>query len=111
MAGQKRQVIALGGGFLMEPDNPALDLYVLSQARTARPAVSFLSTASGDADAHLVKFYSVFSGYDCCPSHLPLFKRTPRLRNYLLRQDVIYVGAAIRRASWRFGGIGAYRSC
>src|SRR5262249_5952107 len=85
MAGPKRQLIALGGGgFLVEPDNPALDLYILSQARTARPAVSFLSTASGDSDANLVKFYSAFSGYDCSPSHLPFFKRTPGLRDYLL---------------------------
>jgi peptidase E len=105
MTGRTRQVIALGGGgFLMEPDNPALDLYVLGQARTARPAVAFLGTAGGDPDSHLVKFYRAFTGYECRPSHLPFFQRTPKLRDYLLRQDVIYVGGGNTKsmlAVWR----------
>jgi peptidase E len=105
MTKRKRQVIALGGGgFLMEPDNPALDLYVLRQARTVRPTVAFLGTAGGDADSYLVKFYRAFSSYDCRPSHLPLFQRTPKLREYLVRQDVIYVGGGNTKsmlALWR----------
>jgi peptidase E len=98
-------VIALGGGgFSMEPDNPALDLYVLGQARTVQPRVAFLCTASGDADSYLVKFYRAFSGYDCRPSHLPFFQRTPKLRDYLLRQDIIYVSGGNTKsmlAIWR----------
>ncbi len=105
MTERKRQIIALGGGgFLMEPDNPALDLYVLGQARASRPAVSFLGTARGDADSNVVKFYSAFSEYDCRPSLLPLFQRTPNLRDYLLRQDIIYVGGGNTKsmlAVWR----------
>src|SRR5262249_41985541 len=101
----KRQVIALGGGgFLMEPDNPALDLYVLGQAPTVRPTFAFLGTASGDADSNLVKFYRAFPGYQCRPSHLPFFQRTPKLRDYLLRQDVFYVGGGNTKsmlAIWR----------
>jgi peptidase E len=98
-------VIAFGGGgFSMEPDNPALDLYVLRQARTAQPAVAFLCTARGDADSYLVKFYRAFTSYDCRPSHLPFFQRTPNLRDYLLRQDIIYVGGGNTKsllAIWR----------
>ena len=109
MTGRKRQVIALGGGgFLMEPDNPTLDLYVLNQARTAQPAVTFLGTARGDTDSCLVKFYTAFTSYACRPSHLPLFQRTPRLRDHLLRQDVIYVGGGNTKsmlAIWRDWGI------
>ncbi len=30
-----RQIIALGGGFSMEPDNPLLDLYILKQVNKA----------------------------------------------------------------------------
>ena len=109
MAGRERQIIALGGGgFLMEPDTPALDLYVLGQARVPRPTVSFLATASGDADAFLAKFYTAFSHYECRPSHLPLFQRTPALRDYLLRQDVIYVGGGKTKsmlAVWRDWGL------
>ena len=37
-----------GGGFSMEPDNPALDHFVLSLARRDRPSICFLATASGD---------------------------------------------------------------
>jgi peptidase E len=111
MTGQKRQVIALGGGgFSMEPDNPVLDLYVLRQARTARPAVTFLCTASGDADSYLVKFYQAHSGYDCRPSHLPLFRRTPKLRDHLLQQDIIYVGGGNTKSmlgTWREWGLPA----
>jgi peptidase E len=110
MTGGKRQVIALGGGFSTEPDNPALDFYVLRQARTARPAVTFLGTASGDADSYVVKFYKAFSGYDCRPSHLPLFQRTPKLRDHLLRQDIIYVGGGNTKSMlgiWREWGLPA----
>ncbi len=109
MAERERQVVALGGGgFLMEPDNPALDLYVLRQARAPRPTVAFLATASGDADAFLAKFYTAVSRYECRPSHLPLFQRTPALRDYLLRQDVIYVGGGNTKsmlAVWRDWGL------
>jgi peptidase E len=109
MTAPKRQVIAIGGGgFLMEPDNPALDLYVLDQARTAEPAVTLLATASGDADSYLVRFYKAFSRYSCRPSHLPLFHRTPKLRNHILSQDVIYVGGGNTKsmlAVWRDWGL------
>ena len=94
----------------MEPDNPVLDLYVLRQARTARPAVTFLGTASGDADSYLVRFYQAFSGYDCRPSHLPLFRRTPKLRDHLLHQDIIYVGGGNTKSLlgiWREWGLPA----
>lgn len=111
MAERKRQIIALGGGgFLMEPDNPALDLYVLRQALATRPAIAFLGTARGDADANLVSFYRAFSGHDCRPSHLPLFERTPNLRDYLLRQDIIYVCGGNTKsmlAVWRDWGLPA----
>ncbi|NIU60173.1 MAG: type 1 glutamine amidotransferase-like domain-containing protein [Phycisphaerae bacterium] len=105
----QRQIIALGGGgFSMEPENPALDLYILEQARTPRPAVCFLSTASGDADRYIVNFYTAFSQFDCHPSHLGLFQRTPDLRSFLLAQDVIYVGGGNTKsmlAVWREWGL------
>lgn len=105
MTGQRRHVIALGGGgFLAAPDKSPLDRYILRQARTPRPAVAFIGTARGDADANLVKFYRAFSDYDCRPSHLSFFERTPTLRDYLLRQDVIYVGGGNTKsmlAVWR----------
>lgn len=48
----KRQIIALGGGgFSMEPDNPALDDYILEQSNEAKPKICFIGTASGDSDS------------------------------------------------------------
>ena len=60
-----KQIIAMGGGgFSMEPDNLALDRYVLKQAHRTRPRVCFLPTASGDADNYIVKFYEAFVTLD-----------------------------------------------
>ena len=103
------QIIALGGGgFSMEPENLALDEYVLRQARAPRPAVAFVPTASGDADSYIASFYTAFSELPCRPSHLPLFSRTPDLREYLLAQDVIYVGGGNTKSLigvWREWGL------
>jgi peptidase E len=105
MPGTRRQIIALGGGgFSMEPENLALDHYILAQTRVPEPAVAFVPTASGDSDNYVVRFYAAYGGLRCRPSHLPLFRRTPDLRSYLLAQDVIYVGGGNTKsmlAVWR----------
>lgn len=104
-----RQLIALGGGgFSMEPDNLALDRYVLAQARAPEPAVAFIPTASGDSDDYVLRFYAAFSTLACRPTHLPLFRRTPDLRACLLAQDVIYVGGGNTKSLlgvWREWGL------
>jgi dipeptidase E len=101
----KRQIIAMGGGsFTSEPENPALELYTLAQARKANPSVCFIPTATGDSAAYVAKFYAVYSRLRCRPSHLPFFERTPDLRKLLLAQDVIYVGGGNTKsmlAVWR----------
>jgi dipeptidase E len=105
----RRQIIALGGGgFSMEPENLALDRYILAQARVPEPAVVFVPTASGDSDNYVVRFYAAYLGLRCRPSHLPFFRRTPDLRSYLLAQDVIYVGGGNTKsmlAVWREWGL------
>ena len=88
----------------MEPDNPALDLYVLAQTRKRRPSVCFLATATGDADGYIERFYAAFKVHRCRPSHVPLFRRTPDLKQALLTQDIIYVGGGNTKsmlAVWR----------
>lgn len=102
----KQQIIAMGGGgFSMEPDNLALDRYVLEQARKPDPAVAFLPTASGDSDQYIVNFYTAFRTLGCYPSHLSLFRlHTADLESYIMEQDVIYVGGGNTRsmlALWR----------
>ena len=106
-------IIALGGGgFSMEPDNPALDRYILDAARgarRARPRVCFLPTATDNIGSYLFKFYQAFSQHDCQPAHLSLFNLpTADLEGYLLDQDLIYVGGGNTRsllALWREWGL------
>ncbi len=102
-----RQIIALGGGGFSYGE-PALDSYILEQARRPSPAVTFVGTATGDSDRYLAKFYAAFAKLECRPSHLPFFSRTPDLRAHLEAQDVVYVGGGNTRsllAVWRDHGL------
>jgi dipeptidase E len=110
LAQPRRQIIAMGGGgFSEEPDNPALDAYVLAATGKESPRICFLPTAGGDNSSYIVKFYRAFSELGARPSHLPLFHRTIEdIRAYLLAQDVIYVGGgntAGMLAVWRVHGL------
>ncbi len=101
-------IVAMGGGgFSMEPENPLLDGFVLSLARSDDPRVLFLSP-SGD-DGYALRFYEGFGGFACRPGHLNLFRLpTADLRGLLLEQDVIYVGGGNTRsmmALWREWGL------
>ena len=93
------QIVAMGGGgFSMEPDNLALDRYVLGLVDRPRPRICFLPTASGDARGYVENFYAAFSSLPCEPSHLsPLDPSTADLRSFLLARDVIYVGGGSTR--------------
>ena len=105
-----KHVIALGGGgFSMEPDNLALDEYILKQARSNQPNVCFVPTASGDSEGYVQRFYESFKTLDCSPTDLSLF-RSPKqdLESFILQQDVIYVGGGNTRnllAIWRDWGL------
>lgn len=105
-----QQIIALGGGgFSMEPENLALDRYVLAQASTERPKICFLAQASGDNADYIVRFYQAFRTLPCAPSHLSLFSpHTADVEGFLLDQDVIYVGGGNTKsmlALWREWGL------
>jgi dipeptidase E len=107
---KESQIVAMGGGgFSMEPDNLALDKYVLSLSGVVRPKVSFLATASGDSDSYVERFYTSFRSLPCEPTHLSLFRPHPGdLRSYVLGQDVIYVGGGSTRnllVLWREWGL------
>ena len=108
--GPHQHILALGGGgFSTDGDNPLLDEYVLSLARSPRPKVCFVGTASGDSEVYRLRFYEAFARHHCTPAHLPLFARTLHdLRPFLLDQDVIYVGGgntANLLAVWRLHGL------
>jgi peptidase E len=104
-----RQIIAIGGGgFYRDPENLALERYIIQQSGAAEPKVAFVPTASAEPDNYLVSFYTSFLKLGCRPSHLSFFKRTPELRSYLLGQNVIYVGGGNTKsmlAVWREWGV------
>jgi peptidase E len=105
-----RQIIAMGGGgFSMEPDNLALDRYVMAQTGKDRPKVCFLPTASGDATEYMLNFYKSMAELDVRASALSLFyPHTTDLEGFMLEQDVIYVGGGNTRnmlAVWREWGM------
>ncbi|MEM6320007.1 MAG: peptidase E [Bacteroidota bacterium] len=105
-----RQIIALGGGgFSMEPENPALDNYILEQAHKPQPKICFIGTASGDSEGYIERFYTHFNNKNCVPSHLSLFKgHTDEIEAFVLQQDIIYVGGGNTRnmlVLWREWGV------
>jgi dipeptidase E len=110
MAGS-RQIIALGGGGFSMEDSSVLDRYVLAAARSSRPRICFLPTASGDSDNYIVRFYKRFTTLPCEPTHLELFRRNvDDVEAFILAQDVVYVGggnSANMLAVWRLHGLDA----
>jgi len=110
---ERRTVVALGGGgFTMEPDNPALDDFVLSLAAAREPRILFLPTASGDPTGQINAFRARFGGRsDCAAAHLSLFNlhgSTRTLEEIVREQDVVYAGGGSLRnllAIWRAHGL------
>jgi len=106
----KRQIIAIGGAALPpELDNLLLIRYFLQQTGKRKPKVCFIGTAHGDAESGRLRFYAGLSQFNCTPTHLPLFARTPRdLESFVLEQDAIFVGGGNTRsmlAVWRDWGL------
>jgi peptidase E len=111
-----QHIVAMGGGgFAMEPDNPALDQYIVGLARgmsgADRPRVCFLAQAGGEKLDYIVRFYRAFVALGCTPSHLSLFEpHTADLAGYLGEQHMVYVGGGNTKsmlALWREWGVDA----
>jgi dipeptidase E len=106
----KKQIIAMGGMALPpELDNLLLIDYFLKQTGKRRPKVCFIGAAHGDSEIGRLRFYAGFSRFDCRPTHLPLFARTPSdLASFVLENDAIFVGGGNTRsmlAVWRDWGL------
>lgn len=99
-AGDRRCIFAMGGGgFTMEPANPALDDFVLRLTDRPEPRILFLPTASGDPTAQITAFYGRFARA-ASATHLSLFRRhgsARTLADIVLEQDVVYVGGGSMR--------------
>lgn len=106
---EKRQIIALSGGFSIEPRNKRMDRYILSSVENKKPKICFLPTASGDSKNYVKRFYNFFEKENCEPVHLPLFKATiTNLEEFILNQDIIYVGGGNTKnmlAIWKDWGL------
>jgi peptidase E len=105
-------IVALGGGgFMMEPDNPRLDNYILSLAPRTPPKICYVPTAAGDSVFNIARFYDTYTVERCLPSHLRLFnRRVQDLRSLILAQDIVYVGGGATTymlAIWRLAGLDA----
>jgi peptidase E len=109
MAEKPPQIIPIGGGgFYRDPENLALEKYLIRQSGADHARVAFVPTASGEPDHYVASFYAAFLKLGCRPSVLSFFKRTPDLRPFLLQQDVIYVGGGNTKsllAVWRDWGV------
>lgn len=101
-------IIAIGGGGFLSGTAPELDAYVLRQARREKPHIGFIGAASGNSSEHLQRFHERFSAFDCRPSHLDFFGRTPDIGSWIRSKDVIYVGGGNTKtllAIWREWGV------
>jgi len=77
----------------MEPDNLALDQYILTLTGKERPKVCFLATASGDAEEYIERFHASLETLGTEHSHVSLTRYNQSDPDgHLLDQDVIYVG-------------------
>lgn len=102
------RIVAIGG-YSTKAGNQRLHKWLLSLARSKRPKVLFLPTASGDSKEYIGKFYRAFRPYDCTASHLELFNRSAgNPRDVILASDLVYVGGgntANLLAVWRVHGV------
>ncbi len=98
----------MGGGGFMAGRPSALDTFMLSLSRAARPKVCFVPTPTGDSDRVVAAFFEAFVQRDCEPSCLRLFGVPSRPVEHLAAQDVIYVSGgntANALAIWRVHGV------
>jgi len=84
----------------MEPDNLALDRYVLSLWRNSdrEPRICFIPTASGDSADYINRFYSAFEKLPCRATHLALTGLlTADPIAAIKENDIFYVGGGNTR--------------
>ena len=101
-----RQLVAMGGGgFSMEPRDPALDDAALALTGKGVPKVCFMGTANGDTSEDLDAFYAAFPESRAQASHVSLFhRRRDDVAARILGCDLLYIGGgntANLLALWR----------
>lgn len=103
-----KQIITVGGGGFSNGTESGIDSYILQQSNVKCPNIGFIGTASGDDARYVVKFFSHFSKLECHPSALSLFGRVQNLEEWILGQDIIFVGGGNTKSMlgvWESWGI------
>ena len=104
-----KHIIAIGGGgFGRNISSCLIEKYILSISNKDCPKICFLPTATGDDDSYIVRFYSVFTRFNCIPSHIDFFRRTIDIYEHIMSQDVVFVGGGNTKsmlAVWRDWGM------
>ncbi|EHI9243137.1 peptidase E [Vibrio vulnificus] len=93
---EKHCVVLGGGGWMMGEIPSKLDNYILSLSNKENPKVCYLSTATGDAEEVVQRFYDAKLSSNL--SHYPLFKLNADWQSKLFEQDIIYVGGGNTRS-------------
>ena len=101
----KKHIVSIGGGgFGRNISSCLIEKYILSISNKDCPRICFLPTATGDNDSYIVRFYSVFTSFNCIPTHIDFFKRTIDIYEHIMSQDVVFVGGGNTKsmlAVWR----------
>lgn len=102
------QIIAIGGGGFSEDGACApIDEYLLQQCKVDNPILTFVPTASGDAEGYIQRFYEAFVGR-CRLRHVSIIKPEGDPVSIILASDIIYVGGGNTKnmlALWREWGV------
>jgi len=88
----KKKIISIGGGGFTHETDESLDEYVLKKSNLKNIKIGFLPTASKDDQRKTDLFYKRFR--DSCSelSHFNLCSKVDGFRDWLLGNDIIYVG-------------------
>ena len=93
----------------MEPDNPALDRYILSLWRGSVPEPRVCFIPPEHSDDYIHRFYTAFEKLPCRPTHLSLTgSETSDPIAVVSQNDILYVGGGNTRkmlAIWREHGL------
>ena len=104
-----KHIIAIGGGgFGRNSKSFLIEKYILSFSDKDFPRICFLPTATGDNDNYIVRFYSVFTKFNCIPTHIEFFNRTIDINEHIMKQDIVFVGGGNTKtmlAIWRDWGM------
>lgn len=106
----ERHIVAVGGGSAASREaQEVLFRYILDISGKAAPHLAYLGTASGDCAERFGEMKTFWEDLGAEPAHLSLFSpHTREIREFLLDQDVIFVGGGNTRnllVLWREWGI------